>query len=814
MSRRMGASKAFSVCKPSNTYLSQTPKPFMKYLFTACCLLVYGLSFAQSAKNLSLTAHMTFPATLNDIWAYEAPDGTEYALVGRTDGVSIVDLSDPASPLERHFIPGPNSTWRDLKTHGSYAYVSNETGEGILIIDLSALPASISFRDTVIAGVSTIHNLWAADSFLYAAGIGPGYTGGIMMLDLRNDPWQPQLAGIYDTRYVHDVYTRGNLAYAGEINDGLLTILDITDKSTATELGSRSYINSFTHNTWLNDAGDVCFTTDELNAAYIYAWDVSDPTDIRQLDRIRSSLSNGTAVPHNVHVLNDYLVTSYYKDGIQIVDASRPTNLVEVGYYDTNPATGGSTNGCWGAYPFLTSGLVLATDMTEGLFVLQPNYQRGCYLEGKVTDATSTLPLSGVQITISATNLSEATATTGDYAIGVADAGSYTVLYEKFGYLPETRTVSLSNGALVLQDVALSAAPTSSFDILVLDAQTNQPIEGAQVLAYPPGETPTFSYATNPAGIANDPAIIQSTYSIIAGKWGYVTKEVNIAVSGSVPSVSISLEPGIYDDFTFDYGWQVIGNATDGSWVRGEPVGTTVQGFFPANPDADITTDIWRNAWVTGNDGGFFIDDDLDGGVSVLLSPPFDLSTYTDPLLKFSWWLVNFQGGSGNNTNDDFVFELSNNGSSFVEVARFNNAFNYVWSAEEIRILDFLTPSQTMFMRVTISDETPDDVVEAAFDGFAVVEGANTAIGNALSTSQFRLYPVPVQEQLTIEYDLPGTATDLQFELYDLRGARLATYPLPDHSTTHTIDFPHPKGIYMGVLSQGKQVLAVQKLMK
>ncbi len=788
-----------------------------QFLFALYLLGLVHSTYSQANKNLSLVSHLTFSATLNDVWGYEDGNGNEYALVGRTNGVSIVDLSNPALPVEIHSISGAGSTWRDLKTYGTYAYVSNETANGILIIDLSNLPTSISSKDTVIAGVETIHNLWVGGDYLYAAGIGPGYTGGLMMLDLQTDPWRPALAGIYDNRYVHDVYTRGDTAYSAEINDGLITILDVSDKSAPAELGSRSYLNSFTHNTWLNDAGDVCFTTDELTSAYVYAWDVSDPTDIRQLDRIRSSLSNGGATPHNVHVLNDYLITSYYKDGIQIVDASRPTNLVETGYYDTNPDVGGGTSGCWGAYPYLNSGLILATDQTEGLFVLQPTYTQGCYLEGTVTDASTNALLSDVRVSLTALNMTETTDMLGDYATGVADAGSYLITYEKFGYVSETRTVSLTNGAITIEDVALSLATTSNFDIIVIDAQTNQPIPDANILAYPPGNALTFSYTTNPSGLANESAMVASDYSIAAGKWGYVTQEVSLAVSATTPSVTIELEPGYYDDFTFDFGWQVFGNASDGAWERGEPIGTTVNGFFEANPEEDIPTDIWQNAWVTGNGGEFFLDDDLDGGLTSILSPIFDLSTYVDPRLDFHWWLVNFQGGSGDPTNDNFIIEISNNGSSFVEVARFNQRFNFLWTKEEIRILDYVSLSNTMFLKVSMTDDAPDDIVEAAFDGFEIVETANTGLEedwfDALS---FNLYPVPVTEALTIDYELSGSVLsgNMYLEIYDLRGAMLATHALDGLTNIQTVSFPFSAGMYMAVLKQEGKTLAVRKLVK
>tara|TARA_B100001250_G_C19731302_1_gene758642 strand:- start:122 stop:1381 length:1260 start_codon:yes stop_codon:yes gene_type:complete len=70
--------------------------------------------------------------------------------------------------------------------------------------------------------------------------------------------------------------------------------------------------------------------------------------------------------------MGDYLVTSYYTSGVTVVDASDPSNLIEVAYYDTSPGyDGGEFEGCWGAYPFLPSGLILASDQQTGLHILE-----------------------------------------------------------------------------------------------------------------------------------------------------------------------------------------------------------------------------------------------------------------------------------------------------------------------------------------------------------------------------------------------------------------------------------------------------------
>ena len=343
---------------------------------------LYTLGSAQSSKNTSFVGNLPYSVGLTDIWGYADSNGNEYALIGLLDGISIVDVSDPTQPTELHRIPGVTSGWRDLKTFQTYAYVTNETDSGITIIDLSGLPGNITFKDTTIGEIKTAHNLYMDDGKLYIVGFNDPI-GGMKIFDLTGDPWSPVLIGTYNEEYVHDVYVRNNLAYCAEISAGLLTIVDVSTPSNPVILGSIDYPGSFTHNTWLNTAGDVCFTTDEYAGAYLQAWDVSDPSDIKFLDRIRSSVNNEESAPHNVHVLDDYLITSYYTDGLHIVDAARPHNLVEVGFYDTSPLADGSFEGAWGAYPFLPSGNILVSDQQEGLFVIQADLIRGCYLGRK-----------------------------------------------------------------------------------------------------------------------------------------------------------------------------------------------------------------------------------------------------------------------------------------------------------------------------------------------------------------------------------------------------------------------------------------------
>src|SRR5690606_36974022 len=111
-------------------------------------LIVIGLNAAIAGAQLNMNLlgnvdYMTLhDANLNDVWGYTDETGKEYALVGATKGTSVVDVSDPANPQEVFWEPGMESVWRDLKTWGDYAYITTEAQNGLLIIDLSPLPAS------------------------------------------------------------------------------------------------------------------------------------------------------------------------------------------------------------------------------------------------------------------------------------------------------------------------------------------------------------------------------------------------------------------------------------------------------------------------------------------------------------------------------------------------------------------------------------------------------------------------------------------------------------------------------------------------
>ncbi|MGB0883595.1 MAG: choice-of-anchor B family protein [Flavobacteriales bacterium] len=430
--------------------------------------VLLGTFLSLSAQNqpLNVSFKASFPYSditqsqrLNDIWGYvDTSTGREYALVGLTTGFSIVDVSS-STLTEKARISGPYSTWRDIKTWGNHAFVVHDSwlagsSQGLLVVDLSDIANGNApfYSFTMNDSLERAHNIYIDEQGVaYLTGTNIG-VGGALMLDVTN-PNDIEVLGNYNDFYLHDCVTRGDTIWGGAIYQGFLVSVDVSDKSNPVELGQVSTPNLFTHNCWFSDDNQYVFTTDELTDSYVASYDVSDVANMQFLDQIQSYYSDQT-IPHNTHYLDGYLVNSYYTDGLQIVDAQYPDNLIDVGHFDTSPQfEGDGYNGAWGAYPYLPSGKVLVSDMEEGLVVFDVNYTRAAYLHLNVIDAITGAAIPNANITFD--NISEASNLEGKLKTGTPTGGIYDITCSKSGYLNFSDTVTVSNDVIVERTIVL-----------------------------------------------------------------------------------------------------------------------------------------------------------------------------------------------------------------------------------------------------------------------------------------------------------------------------------------------------------------------
>ncbi|MCZ6917393.1 MAG: choice-of-anchor B family protein [Gemmatimonadetes bacterium] len=343
---------------------------------------------------------------VNDIWGWTDPEtGREYAMVGRTDGTSFIDVSDPNAPTYLGDLPktegSRSSIWRDIKVYRDHAYiVADAAGEhGVQVFDLTELRnvrnAPVTFEATMTYhGIHSAHNIVINEEtgFAYAVGSsGGGETcgGGLHMIDIRN-PESPSFAGCFadpstgrrGTGYSHDAqcveYHGPDTEHQGKeicmgANETALSIADVTDKNNPVALATASYPNvAYTHQGWLTDDHRYFYMNDEgdepqglVDGTRTLVWDV---TDLDDPILVKEYIAETTTTDHNLYVRGNMMYQSNYGSGLRILDVSDPENPVEVGFFDTTPYGGG---GSWSNYPFFESGVIVVTSMSEGLFVLK-----------------------------------------------------------------------------------------------------------------------------------------------------------------------------------------------------------------------------------------------------------------------------------------------------------------------------------------------------------------------------------------------------------------------------------------------------------
>lgn len=772
---------------------------------------LHGLFAWGQSKNMTVVGHLAPPTGLiADVQAYVAPNNAEYALMGHEGGVTIVSLADPSQPVAIHEIPGVVTIWREIETHGEYAYVTNEGGDGLRIIDLRGLPSSIQYRDTIIDSIATAHTLYIEDTLLYLFGATRDF-GGVSILSI-SDPWNPVKLGARTQNYVHDAYVRDGIAYLGEIYDGRMEVVDLNDPQNPVSLGAVLTPNLFTHNSWLNDDGTVCFTTDEMAGSWVAAYDITDLNNITEIDRIRPSYAVPGSLPHNVKVVNDWLVTAHYYEGVHIVDADRPHNLVETAYYDTNPDAPNGYMGVWGADPYLPSGLIVAGDRQYGLYIFQPTYLRACYLEGVVTDAVTGQPIYNADVVGVANHEPEATAPDGSYATGTVDAGNYQVTYSKFGYHDTTITVALANGVLTIRDIPLRPLDKKSVTVFVVD-QSGFALAGSKVnFELTSGELST----TMTGSMVQDTNFIPGEYWLRVGHWGHVTQAFPAHVYNNDTVITVALAKGYHDDFILDFGWTALGTATQGEWERGEPKGTYFSPTYLMNPEADAANDIGNQCYVTGNSGSFLDDDDVDQGRVTLTSPVMDLTSYNQPVLSYQRWFTTRNMSFGTFGGDTLTIEIDN-GLSTVLLRRQTNSIS-AWVRDTFLIANYISPTANVRVRFTAIERAFDNVVEAGVDAFRVIDLAPVAQDPKADLPEAHLVvaPNPMSGPATVAYDLgsPRKLDGVTFEVHDMTGRRVHVQGLTQAAGQFTLDLNLPSGLYVGSIRMGGQVLGSVRMVK
>ncbi|MDE2981151.1 MAG: choice-of-anchor B family protein [Gemmatimonadota bacterium] len=347
----------------------------------------------------------------NDLWGWTDPEsGREYAIMGRADGTTFVDLSDPGNPVYLGEMPLTEGAivnmWRDIKVYDNHAFVvaDNAGAHGVQVFDLTRLrdvtDPPVTFEPTAhYDGINSAHNIVINEEtgFAYVVGAsGGGETcgGGLHMIDL-SDPKDPTFAGCFadantggaGTGYSHDAqcvrYNGPDEEYVGReiclgANENALSIADVTDKDATVALSASSYPNTgYLHQGWITDDHRYFYMNDEtdelggnVSRTRTLVWDIQDLNDPIL---VKEHFGTTGSSDHNLYVIGDVMYQANYLSGLRILDISDPESPEEIGFFDTVPFGDDNAGfaGAWSVYPYFESGVIIVSSIKEGLFVLR-----------------------------------------------------------------------------------------------------------------------------------------------------------------------------------------------------------------------------------------------------------------------------------------------------------------------------------------------------------------------------------------------------------------------------------------------------------
>jgi len=376
----------------------------------------------STAANMSLLSQLSL-AQMPGVGGQIAADGSslyawvdpltnkEYALMGRSNGTSVVDVTNPTQPKYVANIPsaGSNTLWREPKVYQNYAYVGVDGGSHRMqIVDLTQVrnyagtTMQLSYGTYTGASITNIHTVAINKDtgYLYLSGTGLN-SGAPHIVDVRN-PAAPVPAGnvpggVGFDGYSHEsqvvIYNGPDVAHRGKeimvssngkqsATPDTLSIVNVTNKATPQRLSSKTYAGAgYIHQGWFTEDQRYFFQNDELESSNLtrtHMWDLQD------LDNpvYRGYFQNPstTAIAHNLYVKGNYVYEANYTTGVRVLklgnlESTNPADwLIEVASYDTYaPSDADTFNGAWNIYPYLPSGNILVSDIDGGLFVLRAN---------------------------------------------------------------------------------------------------------------------------------------------------------------------------------------------------------------------------------------------------------------------------------------------------------------------------------------------------------------------------------------------------------------------------------------------------------
>lgn len=258
--------------------------------------------------------------------------------------------------------------------------------------------------------------------------------------------------------------------------------------------------------------------------------------------------------------------------------------------------------------------------------------------------------------------------------------------------------------------------------------------------------------------------------------------------------------------------WQ-LGIASDGAtvgkWIQAVPIVAYNAGLM-SQTDKDHTSGTGK-CLVTGNaplvtSNAYTAS--VKNGSTTVLTPMYDISAYTNPVVEFYRWYGNDRGNYPKTVS--WRVQLSNGSPVIYRDVDYTSQSDYQWRRRMFKPLEVFSSASQMQLKFIATEAHPVGVtnfalVEAAVDDIVIYEGGAASGIAAAPKALAKIYPNPAVQNLNIE--LPGTYQELSISFYDMSGKLVSTVPITNGATKYAIETKSMvSGQYMLVIKMDKTI--------
>lgn len=330
---------------------------------------------ADERRNLTLVGELR-GASWDDGFTFNVRVLGDRAYLIRQDGLRIIDVADPAQPVElghyRRAGQGYSNDVKLVEANGKrYALIADSPVDVVDVTDPAAPRLAAQIPEEA-------HTLFTETRGGATYAYFGNYDGSCPVFDV-SDPEAPVRLGRHVTAgsIVHDLMVQDGVAYLNAWEAGFLEV-DFTTPATPVLRGTwNPTTTSTSHSSWATVAGGrrIALHGDESYGAHLDTVDI-DPASPTYMQPLGSYKTRDWVSIHNVMAIGERGYATYYQDGVRVFDLADPTQPTLIGYFNTwDPQGALASNqffeGAVGLDVDPARRLIFVADSPRGLLILR-----------------------------------------------------------------------------------------------------------------------------------------------------------------------------------------------------------------------------------------------------------------------------------------------------------------------------------------------------------------------------------------------------------------------------------------------------------